>query len=222
MREAVARAARRAGRDPDSVRLVAVTKGVALDRIREAMACGLRDFGENRVQEAREKWRALGPGAGCRWHFVGHLQTNKVRHLLEFGPLIHSLDRWDLAVALDRRAARLGRPVDALVQVNVAGEATKFGLAPGDTPAFIERCAALPHLRLVGLMTIAPPATAPETVRPVFRRLRELGEAVRARGFSHAPMTELSMGMSGDFPVAVEEGATLIRVGTALFGPRDG
>lgn len=208
-------AAARAGRPVESIRLVVVTKGVSAERIRQALALGVTDVGESRVQESLPKIAAL--GAGVRWHLVGHLQRNKVRRAVEVFALIHSIDSVPLAEEVARRGAAAGRAVDLLLQVNVVGVPRQHGLRPDEVTAAARRVAALEGIRLRGLMTIAPPADDPETVRPVFRRLRELGAALRAR----IPQAdELSMGMSDDFAVAIEEGATLVRVGRAIFGER--
>lgn len=219
VRARLAAAAARAGRRPEDVTLIAVTKTVPPERIREACALGIRDVGENRAQELRAKLPAL-HDLPLRWHFIGRLQTNKVRDVVGRVALIHSLDRWELAEAIDARARRAGIRQDCLVQVNVSGEATKAGLAVDDVVPFVRRVAALPGLRVVGMMTMAPPAEDPETVRPVFRRLRELAESLRREGVPGVEMAHLSMGMSGDFEVAVEEGATLVRIGSAIFGER--
>jgi pyridoxal phosphate enzyme (YggS family) len=206
-----------AGRDPAAVRLVAVSKTVALEQIREALAAGQRLFGENYLQEAQEKILALGPGVG--WHFVGHLQSKKARGAVELFELIHSVDRLKLAQALEEASARLGKVQEILIQVNLAGEATKSGAHPDAVPELLKAVALLPHLKVTGLMTM-PPWLAPEAVRPYFRALRELRDRLRSRSTVDNPLPELSMGMTGDFEVAVEEGATLIRVGTAIFGER--
>lgn len=219
VRRRVAAAAERAGRPPDAVSVVAVTKGVAPERVRVAVELGLRDLGENRAQELRAKMASLAD-LPARWHFVGRLQTNKVRDVVGRVALIHSLDRWELALAIDRRARSAGLRQECLVQVNVSGEATKAGVAPEEAADFVRRVARLQGIRVVGLMTIAPPADHPEEVRPVFRRLRQLCEELRREGLEGVEMRHLSMGMSGDFEVAIEEGATLVRIGTALFGPR--
>jgi pyridoxal phosphate enzyme (YggS family) len=216
VRGAIADAARRAGRDPSAVRLVAVSKTVDLDRIRAAMDAGQDLFGENYLQEARDKIAALGRRVG--WHLVGHLQSNKAKGAVELFDLIHAVDRLKLAEALDAAAARLGKVQDVLIQVNQGGEATKSGVAPEAAPALLQEVARLPHLRVLGLMTMPPWLPDPEAVRPYFRDLRELRDHLR--GLTGLPLTELSMGMSGDFAVAVEEGATLVRVGTAIFGER--
>jgi pyridoxal phosphate enzyme (YggS family) len=216
VRRAIADAARRAGRDPSTVRLVAVGKTVDLERIRAAMDAGQDLFGENYLQEARDKIAVLGRRVG--WHLVGHLQSNKAKGAVELFDLIHAVDRLKLAEALDAAAARLGKIQDVLIQVNQGGEATKSGVAPEAAPALLQEVARLPHLRVLGLMTMPPWLPDPEAVRPYFRGLRELRD--RLRGLTGLPLTELSMGMSGDFAVAVEEGATLVRVGTAIFGER--
>ena len=216
VRAAIAEAAHRAGRDPGSVRLVAVSKTVDLERIRAAIDAGQDLFGENYLQEARDKIAALGRQVG--WHLVGHLQSNKARGAVELFDLIHAVDRGKLAGALDAAAARLGKVQDVLIQVNQGGEATKFGVAPEAAPALLQEVACLPHLRVLGLMTMPPWFPDPEAARPYFRALRELRDHLR--GLTGLSLTELSMGMSGDFAVAVEEGATLVRVGTAIFGQR--
>jgi len=213
-------AARRAGREADEVRLVAVTKKVPPELVREALAADQRLFGENYVQEARTKREALGPGV--TWHFIGPLQTNKARAAVELFDLIHVLDRLKLAQALEQAAARLGKVQEVLLQVNLAGEETKSGAAPEEVPALLKQVARLPHLQVVGLMTIPPWLTDPEAVRPYFRALRELRDHLQALGVVDHPLQELSMGMSGDFETAVAEGATLVRVGTAIFGTRPG
>ncbi|MFO7265047.1 MAG: YggS family pyridoxal phosphate-dependent enzyme [Bacillota bacterium] len=220
VRERVRRAAERAGRDPAEITIVAVTKGVDAATVQAALELGITDIGENRVQEARDKFARLPMGPGVRRHMIGHLQTNKVRQALALFDVIHSLDRPELAAELSRRATALGRVVPVLVQVNVAREPTKHGLEPEKVLDFIREAAKLPGLRIEGLMTIAPLTNDPETVRPVFRRLRELSRQVEEAGIEGVRMQCLSMGMTNDFEVAVEEGSTCIRVGTALFGVR--
>jgi pyridoxal phosphate enzyme (YggS family) len=216
VRERIAAAAARSGRRAEDVTLVAVTKGVEPARILEAAACGVTDVGENRVQEAAAKIRALASAApGLRWHLVGHLQRNKARQAAELFSLIHSVDRLALGVELSRRARR---PVAVLVQVNVAGEPQKFGVAPADAEALVRALADLPGVQVVGLMTIAPVSDDPQAVRPVFARLRELRDDLVRRGAAPG-LVHLSMGMSQDFDVAVEEGATMVRIGRAIFGP---
>lgn len=211
-------AAGRAGRFPGEVTLIAVTKTVEPARIREAVSAGLRDIGENRVQEGKAKKPEL--PSGLVWHLIGHLQTNKVKAALGTFDLIHSLDRAELANELHRRAVERELPVPVLVEVNVAGEASKRGLAPGETIEFISQVATLDGLRVQGLMTVAPFVEDPEEVRPVFRTLRQLADRVRDEGIPGVDMKYLSMGMSGDFEIAVEEGSNLVRVGSAIFGAR--
>ena len=221
VRRRIAAAAARAGRDPAAVGLVAVTKDVPLDAVAAAVASGVTDIGENRYQEARSKIAALA-GRPVRWHFIGHLQRNKVKYVVECFNIIHSLDSLELAVEIDRRAqatSGAGR-VPVLVEVNVGGEATKFGVAPEGAVELVLRAAALPGLDVQGLMTIAPQAGDPEAARLHFRRLRLLAAAVPGAG--GPVLRHLSMGMSDDFEVAVEEGATLVRVGRAIFGAREG
>jgi pyridoxal phosphate enzyme (YggS family) len=216
VRGAITAAARKAGRDPASVRLVAVSKTVDLERIRAAIAAGQDLFGENYLQEAKDKIDVLGRQVG--WHLVGSLQSNKARGAVELFDLIHAVDRLKLAGALSAAAARLGQVQDVLIQVNQAGEATKSGVAPEAAPDLLREVTRLPHLRVLGLMTMPPWFPDPEAARPYFRALRELRNQLR--DLTGLPLAELSMGMSGDFAVAVEEGATLVRVGTAIFGTR--
>ncbi len=202
----MAAAALRSGRAPEAVRLVAVTKGVAAQAIQEAILAGVSDLGENRVQEARAK-QALVSGS-VRWHLIGRLQRNKAREAVERFHLIHSLDRWPLAQELVRHG---DGPIPVLIQVNVGGEPEKGGVAPEALAELVDRCRTQPRLRVQGLMTIAPRGQDP---RPHFARLRRLAREHGEAGW------ELSMGMSADFEAAIEEGATMVRVGTALFGPR--
>jgi PLP dependent protein len=213
-------AALRAGRNPAEVGLVAVTKTVGLDRLQEAVAAGHTLFGENYVQEARRKIAALGPG--LTWHFIGHLQSNKAKAAVEHFDLIHSVDRLRLAQALDQAAARQGKVQEILLQVNLAGEASKSGTAPEASQDLLSKISLMPHLKVLGLMTMPPWLRDPEEVRPYFRALRELRDRLRDLRLVDGDLPELSMGMTGDFEVAVEEGATLVRIGTAIFGPRPG
>jgi pyridoxal phosphate enzyme (YggS family) len=214
----IAAAARRAGRDPSSVRLVTVTKTVDHDRIRQAIAAGAAILGENRVQEAKEKIEALGKVAS--WHLIGHLQTNKSKYAVKLFDLIHSVDTLELAKEIDKQAAKAGKVQDVLIEVSIAGEAAKAGVSIGDTVRLVKEAAGLKHIRVLGLMTMPPFSDDPEDSRPYFRKLRDLADAVRKEGIAGMSMNELSMGMSGDFEVAIEEGATLVRVGTAIFGER--
>ena len=217
VQERIAAAARRAGRREDAVLLVAVSKTVDAEHVRAAIAAGVPALGENRVQEAREKIAVL--GRPRPWHLIGHLQTNKVKDALESFDIIHSVDRVPLAEALSRRAAEAGRRMDVLVQVNVGEEPQKGGLRADELRAALETMAGLSGLRLRGLMTIPPLPREPEDSRPYYKEMRKLLED--ARRWGHEPdLAELSMGMSGDFEVGVEEGATIVRVGTAIFGSR--
>ncbi len=217
VRSRISGAAARSGRAAGAVTLVGISKTVAAEEVRAAVALGLNDLGENRVQEAQAKIAAVGRDR-VRWHLVGHLQRNKAGRAVELFDRIHSVDGLGLAEALSRRAAADGRMLPVLVEVNVSGEPTKFGVAPADLEPLLERVAALPGLRLDGLMTVGPPVASAAEARPGFARLRELREhAERALG---ARLPELSMGMSGDFEVAIEEGSTMVRVGTAIFGKR--
>jgi pyridoxal phosphate enzyme (YggS family) len=206
----------RVGRDPASVTLLAVTKGQSPQMVREAADLGLTLFGENRVQEAKAKI-SLSPSR-LHWHMIGHLQTNKARDAVHFFEMIQSVDSVHLATEIDQWAAKAAKTLPILLEVNVAGESTKFGFKPEALLSELERVNALRHIEVHGLMGIAPWTPEPEKVRPVFQKLRGLKEdCERLLG---APLPHLSMGMSGDFEIAIEEGATLIRLGTALFGPR--
>jgi PLP dependent protein len=216
VRAAITHAAQRARRDPGSVRLVAVSKTVDLARIQAAVDAGQDLFGENYLQEARDKIAVL--GRPVSWHLVGSLQSNKAREAVALFDLIHAVDRLKLARALDAAAARMGKVQDVLIQVNQAGEVTKSGVEPEEAPAMLQEVARLTHLRVLGLMTMPPWFPDPEAARPYFKALRLLRDHLR--GLTGLPLTELSMGMSGDFAVAVEEGSTLVRVGTAIFGSR--
>jgi pyridoxal phosphate enzyme (YggS family) len=221
VRERIAVAARRGGRRTEDILLVAVSKGVDPTQVLAAAASGVTDFGENRVQEALPKITHLRPQVAgtVRWHLVGHLQRNKARQAVQLFDVIHSVDSLELAITLDQRAAQAGRIGDVLVQVNVASEPQKFGIAPEALPVMLQSLSALSGIRVVGLMTIAPQVDHPEVARPVFRRLRQLRDEVARKGRAPA-FAHLSMGMSEDFEVAVEEGATMVRIGRAIFGPR--
>jgi hypothetical protein len=215
--QAVASAATKAGRDPAEVTLVAVSKSVGREAVDEAHAAGIRNFGENRVADAAHKFTDQLP-AGVTLHLIGQLQSNKARPAVALFDLIESVDRPSLMDALEKEAARLRRPLPVLLQVNIAAEAQKAGCAVGDAPAFAARLVASPAFDLQGLMSIAPLVDDPEAVRPVFRDLRILRDRLRDAHPS-LPLDVLSMGMSNDFSVAIEEGATHVRVGRAIFGP---
>lgn len=217
VQEEIRAAALRSGREAPSVTLVAVSKTVPVQTIREALHAGVTILGENRVQEAQCKVAAL-PGQAT-WHLVGHLQTNKAKLAVSLFELIHSLDSLRLAEALDRHGRQAGKVVRCLVEVNLGGEGSKSGTTEEGVRPLLEAAGRLAHLRIEGLMTIPPFLPDPEQVRPFFRRLRNLRDKMEGEGF-HLP--DLSMGMTHDFGVAVEEGATLVRIGTAIFGPRPG
>ncbi|GBF33281.1 hypothetical protein DCCM_2380 [Desulfocucumis palustris] len=217
VRENVKRAAQRAGRDPSGIKLVAVTKTVGPDAAKRAIDLGVTALGENRVQEILAKGPLL-PG-GIEWHLIGTLQTNKVKPIIGRVNLIHSLDRWHLAEEISRRSVEAGLASGVLVQVNVSGEETKSGLSPEEVADFIKDALSLPGLTIKGLMTIAPYVDNPEEVRPVFKELRLLSENIKSK-ISSVELDCLSMGMTNDYTVAVEEGANIIRVGTAIFGKR--
>lgn len=208
----------KANRAPAEIEVIAVTKTVPVHRIQEAVAAGIKKLGENRVQELMDKFPLL---EGVEWHLIGHLQTNKVKYIPDKVTLVHSLDRLSLAEELNRRMLACGRVMDVLVQVNVAGEDTKHGIAPEETVSFIDTVRKFPGIRIKGLMTIGPYVEDPENVRPVFRQLRMLAEKVKTIDFPGVEMKHLSMGMSNDYRVAVEEGATLVRIGSAIFGQRN-
>ncbi|MBX6378170.1 MAG: YggS family pyridoxal phosphate-dependent enzyme [Clostridia bacterium] len=219
VRERIARAAVQAGRRPEEVRLIAVSKTVPLARLRAAAAAGVRDFGENRVQELVMKADAW-EDPPVRWHMIGHLQRNKARDVCLRVSLLHSLDSLRLAAELDRHLQKLGRRLPVLVQVNTSGEATKHGVAPDQLLPFLRELSHLDTLAVRGLMTIARQSADADVVRGCFRLLRELRDRALATGPEGMQLEELSMGMSADLELAVAEGATLVRVGTALFGPR--
>lgn len=219
VRQKIVEAAARAGRDPNQVKLVAVTKTILPEKIYPVLREGIYDLGENRAQELAKKYSQL--PLEVNWHFIGHLQTNKVRKIIKMVKLFHSLDRWSLAVEIDKRARQNNIIADVLLQVNVSGEETKFGLVPEEVKDFASEAAGLSGIRVRGLMTMAPYADNPEEVRPVFRNLRLLANNVRGK-IPGVAMDMLSMGMTNDYEVAVEEGATIVRIGTAIFGERAG
>jgi pyridoxal phosphate enzyme (YggS family) len=226
VRARIEQAAARAGRTAEDVVLVGVAKRHPADLVTAAVRAGLRDVGENYVQEAREKMpnvRASLEGSGCappRWHFVGRLQRNKAGPVAQGFDVVQTLDRSDVGAALDRRAGQAGRRLEVLIEVNLSGEATKGGVDPDRLPDLLAASTAWAHLDVSGLMTMPAPSADPEAARPAFARLRGLVESLRDTP-GGAGLRELSMGMSADFEVAIEEGATLVRIGTAIFGPRD-
>ena len=199
------------------VLLLAVTKTVSVERIREAVDLGAHDLGENRVQELISKYDEL---PGVNWHLIGHLQTNKVKYIIDKVKLVHSLDSIELTKEIDKRAKAAGVILPVLVQVNIADEETKFGLAENEVEDFLAAMEDYPSLAVQGLMTIGPFLPEPEELRPVFRSLRLLSERIQGRNLPHISMDFLSMGMSNDYEVAVEEGANIVRIGSSIFGKR--
>lgn len=219
IRDRIYNRALKIGRNPDEVTLVAVSKTVEIARVREAIAAGLTTFGENYVQEAQEKIVQI--GQGLTWHMIGHLQTNKVKYVVSLFSMIQSVDSLRLAQEISERAIRVGKPVDILMQVNIGAEGTKTGLNPDQVIAFLEDISPLKGIQVKGLMTMPPYFPDPELARPFFQKLRRLRDHILP--FLSAPhcFPHLSMGMSGDFEVAIEEGATIVRIGTAIFGARE-
>ncbi len=215
----ISAACQRAGRRRESVTLIAVSKTKPEVMIEEAYGVGQRDFGENKVQELIRK-RDLLP-KDIRWHLIGHLQTNKVRTVIDKTCLIHSVDSLHLAEIISKEAVKKGCTVSVLVEVNVAGEDTKFGVTPEETIGLVESMAALPNLNIEGLMTIAPFVNNPEENRPVFSKLKQLSVDIAMKNINNVSMRVLSMGMTNDYEVAIEEGSTMVRVGTGVFGERD-
>jgi len=216
----MARAAQRCGRDPAEVALVAVSKTHPAEMVRQACQAGVTTVGENYIQEARDKIAAL---ADCplSWHFIGHLQSNKAKYAVDLFDLIHGVDSLKLAREIDKQAAKFGKIQPILIQVNISGEATKSGTTEEAALALVLEAGRLEHLQVRGLMTMPPFFDQPERARPYFAALRRLRDRIRAEAIAGVDMAELSMGMTGDFEVAIEEGATLVRIGTAIFGPRE-
>ena len=218
VRSAIAAAAQRAGRDPATITLIAVSKTKPVELVAMAHRLGVTDFGENRVQEALPKISAFHP-PDVRWHMIGRLQSNKAGKVAEAFDWVQSIDSLHLARTLDQQAAKQAKRLPVLLEVNVAGEESKAGLAPADLPALARQIAELPNLAIQGLMTVAPLVADPEQVRPVFRALRELRDHVRDE-LPQCTWQQLSMGMTDDYSVAIEEGATIVRIGRAIFGER--
>ncbi|MEK3984329.1 YggS family pyridoxal phosphate-dependent enzyme [Paenibacillus sp. FSL K6-3166] len=214
--ERVARACAASGRDRNDVKVIAVTKYVSLEMVSSVLEAGLEHIAESRWQDAEHKWKVLGDQG--TWHFIGHLQTNKVKDVIGKFQYIHSLDRISLAQELHKKAIAADQEVNVLLQVNISGEDTKFGLSPEAVPGFLREIASLDRVKVIGLMTMAPLEGDPELTRPVFRGLRELRDELNQLALTPEPITELSMGMSNDFEVAIQEGATWVRLGTVLVG----
>jgi hypothetical protein len=218
VRNKIAEACRRSGRESEEIELVAITKTVDVEQINEAIEAGIRVVGENRVQEAWRKFQEVGEKA--HWHMVGHLQTNKVKRVLQFADMIHSVDSVYLAREIQTQAKKLDRTIEILIQVNTSGEESKFGLEPEATIGAIEEVSTLPNLKIKGLMTIGAFLPNPEDVRPCFKLLNDLKDRVNERGITSVEIGTLSMGMTNDYEIAIEEGSTMVRVGTAIFGER--
>ncbi len=217
--EKIRLACERSERNPDEVTLIAVSKTKPMEMIEEAIACGKREFGENKAQEMKEKCDSL--PEDIKWHFIGHLQTNKVKYVVGRAYLIHSVDSYHLAEAIEAESAKKDVISHILIEVNVAQEESKFGLKTDETLSLVEKVAKLPHIRIDGLMTIAPFVENAQNNRSVFRELRKLSVDIKEKNIDNVSMNVLSMGMTNDYEVAIEEGATYVRVGTAIFGERD-
>ena len=217
--ERIQKACARAGRDRSEVELIAVSKTKPVSMIEEIYACGQRAFGENRPQEIRDK-SAVCP-EDIRWHMIGHLQKNKIRYVVGKTALIHSVDTWELAEAIQAEAEKKDVEVPVLLEVNVGEEESKFGLTAADTPALAQKIAGLSRVHIQGLMTVAPFVDDPEDNRIIFRQLRQLSVDIARQNIDNVNMNVLSMGMTNDFEIAIEEGATCVRVGTAIFGARE-
>ena len=215
----VEEACARSGRDPKDVTLIAISKTKPIEMIEEAMEAGARVFGENKVQELCDKYEQL--PKDLHWHLIGHLQRNKVKYIVDKAELIHSVDSLKLAEEISKEALKKNVEVNILIEVNVAEEESKFGVSVEETLALVEEIAKLPGIHIQGLMTIAPYTTDPEENRPVFRTLKKLAVDIKKKNIDNVCMDVLSMGMTGDYQVAVEEGATLVRVGTGIFGERN-
>lgn len=219
VKERIQKACARSGRNPEDVTLVAVSKTKPEEDIMELYRAGQRDFGENYIQELREKHDHL--PKDIRWHMIGHLQRNKVKYIAEYVTLIHSVDSMELAQTIEKEAVKHNRVIPVLIEVNVAGEESKFGVSLEEAPKLVEEISALPHVEVRGFMTSAPFVEDPEEDRPVFRSLHELSVDMNSKNHNNGNVDVLSMGMTNDFEVAVEEGSTMVRVGTAIFGKRN-
>ena len=219
VRERIRRACEAAGRNPDEVTLIAVSKTKPVSAIREVMEAGVKDFGENKPQELRDKYEEIGPGLS--WHMIGHLQRNKLKYIIDKVCMIHSVDTPALAEDISAQAVKRGLVIPVLIEVNMTGEESKFGVRPEEAEAFVRAASVLPGIHIRGLMTIAPYVENPEENRVYFRRMRELSIDIARKNIDNVDMIDLSMGMTGDFETAIEEGATYVRVGTGIFGERD-
>ena len=214
--EKIKKAALKVNRNPEEIKLVAVTKTATTEQIKEAINAGVKIIGENRVQDAKEKYQIL--TADIKWHLIGHLQTNKTKYAVEIFNCIHSVDSIKLAQEIDKRSKQFGKKIDVLVEVNVSGEETKYGIKPEEVEPFLKEISEFPEIRVRGLMTIAPIVEDKEEVRPYFRKLRELSEEIKSKNIGNVKMDYLSMGMTEDFEIAIEEGANMVRIGRGIFG----
>ncbi|WP_084295079.1 YggS family pyridoxal phosphate-dependent enzyme [Caldanaerobius polysaccharolyticus] len=215
----IQRACKKAGRDPSEVTIMAVTKTIPVERIKEAIACGIKVIGENRVQELVKKYPLI--GGDVKWHMIGHLQVNKVKYIVDKVELIHSLDSVKLAQEIDKRAKAIGKRQNVLIEINIGGEDTKYGIKPEELGDFIKQIEGFENLCVQGLMTVAPIVTAPEDVRPYFKKMKQLYDELKDMKSRIIDARYLSMGMTSDYVVAVEEGANIVRIGTGIFGPRN-
>jgi len=216
IRQRIAEAAKRAGRDPEDITLICVTKSAALPQLQQAISSGVRDIGENRVTDALLKYSQI-ETKGVRWHLIGHLQTNKVKKALDVFDTIHSLESLKLAEEIDKRAGTIGKRIDCLIEVNTSGEPSKYGIETEEAESFLKKAALLPNIHIIGLMTMAPFVDDAQLVRPCFLKLRRLRDDLKSAQIPNTDIEELSMGMTQDFEVAIEEGATFVRIGTAIF-----
>ena len=212
-------ACNKCGRNRDEITLIAVSKTKPVSMLEDAYQAGVRDFGENKVQEMCEKYEVM--GKDIRWHMIGHLQTNKVKYLIGKTALIHSVDSYKLACEIEKQAAKQDCIMDILIEVNIAEEETKFGLSEEEVIDLVKQIAQLPHVRIKGLMTVAPYVVDSEENRPFFRKIKQLSVDINNQNIDNVSMNILSMGMTGDYMVAIEEGATMVRVGTGIFGERN-
>ena len=205
-------------RNPEEIKLVTVTKTATTEQIEEAINAGIKIIGENRVQDAKKKYQII--TAEVEWHLIGHLQTNKAKYAVEIFNCIHSVDSIKLAQEIDKRSLQFGKIMDVLVEVNVSGEETKYGIKSEEVETFLKEISAFPRIRIRGLMTIAPIVEEKEEVRPYFRKLKELSEKIKSKNIENIKMDYLSMGMTEDFEIAIEEGANMVRIGRGIFGFR--
>ena len=216
IKEKIKKAALKTNRNPEKIKLVAVTKTVTIEQIKEAINAGIKIIGENKVHEAKEKYHIL--TAEIEWHLVGHLQTNKVKYAVEIFDLIHSVDSVKLAKEINKRSLQFGKISNVLIEVNVSGEDTKYGIKPEEAELFIKKISEFPRISVRGLMTIAPMVKDKEETRPYFGKLRELSEEIKSKNIRNVKMDYLSMGMTEDFEIAIEEGANMVRIGRGIFG----